>query len=129
MCGHWVLLQMTYRLVSGSTVASTPRVSIGMPGVALHREVAAYHVRRLGECRVDVADVHVEGAGQVGVEVVVEAGRAGRQRSLGVRDHVERLEVELGAEGCRAVFGLVARLGHHHGDRLADEADFFVRER
>ena len=77
----------------------------------------------------DVAHRHLEAAGQVLAEALVQDRRAGCQGGLGARHHVQRVQVQLGGDGSGAVLGLVARLGDHDGDRLADEPGLALRQR
>jgi hypothetical protein len=60
-------------------------------------------------------------------EVVMDPHRAGRQGALDVDDRRQGLVFD-GNVGER-IFGNVAALGHHHGHRLADMANFAARQR
>jgi hypothetical protein len=60
-------------------------------------------------------------------EIGVHAGSAGFHRVAGIAYRRQRLVVDL--DHRRGVFGELAAVGNHHGEGLADVADFVAGER
>ena len=93
----------------------------GNAGIAMGVEATAKPVGRGGERGRHCAFLDGELADQVGRVLFVEDLRPRRQRGLGIDDGGQRFDVDRDQLG--GIQGLVAALGHDHGDRLADMAD------
>ena len=93
----------------------------GNAGIAMGVEATAKRVRRGGKGRGHRAFLDGELADQVGRVLFVEDLRPRRQRGLDIDDGGQRLDVDRDQLG--GIEGLIAALGHDHGDRLADMAD------
>ena len=95
-----------------------------MAGAAMHPQILANDMRRLGEGRVDVPIRDLVGNDRVRGQLAAHRRRAldpaiGRRRQHIVIDRDQR----------GSVFGKIAILGDDDGDRLADEGDFAVSQR
>ena len=93
-----------------------------MRGAAVLPQLLLEHMRRLGEGRVGVAEAHLVGRNDVGVQLAAHR-RAGRGFP-----HVgdERLDVVVDRDDGGGIFGDVAAVRHHQRHRLADVTDLAV---
>jgi hypothetical protein len=85
------------------------------------------HHRGLGEHLVDVAVGQHPGVGLVGAERVVDDGRALVHGLHHVGDHRQLVVVDF--DGLDGVGGVLAAVGHHHGDDLAHVVDAVLGHR
>ena len=94
---------------------------------AVIEEPAFDHDRRLPPGALVVALLLLHVRGEVGLEVLVDEGGAGRQRRFQIHHGVQRFRGH--HDVVEGVFRHVAAFSHHHGDGLADVPDLPLGQR